>query len=102
MPKTDKICKYFISALENKQYGYRWKCPNGDECIYKHCLPLGYVLQDKTLKDDDIVTEDLEETLENMRQKLRGRTDLTPVTEESFNIWKAKWVKREEEELKKK
>ncbi|SBT50219.1 cytoplasmic translation machinery associated protein, putative [Plasmodium ovale wallikeri] len=38
--KTDIICKYFLSAVENKQYGWFWVCPNGgDNCKYKHCLP---------------------------------------------------------------
>jgi len=31
--KTDKICKYFIEAIEKRKYGWFWKCPNGEECI---------------------------------------------------------------------
>ena len=41
---TDKVCKYFIDAVENGKYGWFWTCPNGgDKCMYKHSLPPGYV-----------------------------------------------------------
>ncbi len=41
---TDKVCKYFIEAVENQKYGWFWVCPNGgDKCMYKHSLPPGYV-----------------------------------------------------------
>ena len=40
---TDKVCKYFIEAVENGKYGWFWACPNGgDKCMYKHSLPPGY------------------------------------------------------------
>jgi hypothetical protein len=39
---TDKVCKYFIEAVENQKYGWFWICPNGgDSCKYKHSLPPG-------------------------------------------------------------
>jgi hypothetical protein len=42
---TDKVCKFFIEAVENGKYGWFWTCPNGgDKCMYKHSLPPGYVL----------------------------------------------------------
>ena len=41
---TDKVCKFFISAIEDGKYGWFWICPNGgDKCMYKHALPPGYV-----------------------------------------------------------
>ena len=41
---TDKVCKYFIDAVENGKYGWFWTCPNGgDKCMYRHSLPPGYV-----------------------------------------------------------
>jgi hypothetical protein len=40
---TDKVCKYFIDAVENSKYGWFWACPNGEKCMYKHALPPGYV-----------------------------------------------------------
>ena len=27
---TDKVCKYFIEAVENGKYGWFWTCPNGE------------------------------------------------------------------------
>lgn len=42
---TDKVCKFFIQAIEDGRYGWFWICPNGgDKCKYKHALPPGYVL----------------------------------------------------------
>lgn len=42
---TDKVCKFFIQAIEDGRYGWFWICPNGgDQCKYKHALPPGYVL----------------------------------------------------------
>lgn len=42
---TEKVCKYFIEAVENGKYGWFWQCPNGgDKCMYKHSLPPGYVI----------------------------------------------------------
>ncbi|KAL9597924.1 MAG: hypothetical protein Q9219_004814 [cf. Caloplaca sp. 3 TL-2023] len=41
---TEKVCKYFIEAVENGKYGWFWQCPNGgDKCMYKHSLPPGFV-----------------------------------------------------------
>lgn len=41
---TDKVCKFFIEAIEDGKYGWFWICPNGgDKCKYKHALPPGYV-----------------------------------------------------------
>lgn len=42
---TDKVCKFFIEAVENGKYGWFWTCPNGgDKCMYRHSLPPGYAL----------------------------------------------------------
>jgi hypothetical protein len=39
---TDKVCKFFIQAIEDQKYGWFWVCPNGgDKCFYKHSLPPG-------------------------------------------------------------
>lgn len=39
---TDKVCKYFMQAIEDGKYGWFWVCPNnGDKCMYKHALPPG-------------------------------------------------------------
>lgn len=92
---TDKVCKYFIEAVENQKYGWFWTCPNGgDKCMYKHSLPPGFVLRtkeqraaEKALMDKSpLATLTLEEFLESERHKLSGT--LTPVTPESFATWK--------------
>lgn len=41
---TDKVCKFFIEAIEEGKYGWFWTCPNGgDKCMYQHKLPPGCV-----------------------------------------------------------
>ncbi|KIW06624.1 uncharacterized protein PV09_02336 [Verruconis gallopava] len=92
---TDKVCKYFIEAIEDCKYGWFWTCPNGgDKCMYKHSLPPGFVVKtkeqraaEKALKDKSpLNTLTLEDFLESERHKLTG--NLTPVTPETFAIWK--------------
>ncbi|KAK3172273.1 hypothetical protein OEA41_005593 [Lepraria neglecta] len=92
---TDKVCKYFINAVEEGKYGWFWTCPNGgDKCMYKHSLPPGFVLKtkeqraaEKALMDKSpLKTLTLEDFLESERHKLTGT--LTPVTPESFAKWK--------------
>ncbi|KAI9731332.1 MAG: hypothetical protein M1834_005235 [Cirrosporium novae-zelandiae] len=92
---TEKVCKYFIDAVENGKYGWFWACPNGgDKCMYKHSLPPGFVLKtkeqraaEKALMDKSpLKTLTLEEFLESERHKLTG--NLTPVTPETFAKWK--------------
>ena len=92
---TDKVCKYFISAVEDGKYGWFWTCPNGgDKCMYKHSLPPGFVLKtkeqraaEKALMDKSpLKTLTLEDFLESERHKLTGT--LTPVTPETFAKWK--------------
>jgi hypothetical protein len=94
---TDKVCKFFIEAVENQKYGWFWTCPNGgDKCMYKHSLPPGFVLKtkeqraaEKALMDKSpLATLTLEDFLEAERTKLFGT--LTPVTPETFAEWKKK------------
>jgi len=98
--KTDKICKYFLDAVEANKYGWRWTCPNGVTCIYRHALPPGYVLK----RDLGTTAEEksellLEEQLENERHQIQQGT---PVTFERFMKWKEeKRIAREKEVEKK-
>lgn len=52
---TDIVCRFFIDAVEKRQYGWFWQCPNGKDCKYRHALPPGYVLksQMKALLDEE-------------------------------------------------
>ncbi|RYP23877.1 hypothetical protein DL767_008714 [Monosporascus sp. MG133] len=92
---TDKVCKYFIQAIEDGKYGWFWICPNGgDKCKYRHALPPGFVLKTKEqraaekalLDKSPLKTLTLEDFLESERHKLTGT--LTPVTPETFAKWK--------------
>ncbi|KAJ1338506.1 DRG family regulatory protein Tma46 [Microdochium nivale] len=104
---TDKVCKFFIEAIEDGKYGWFWTCPNGgNECKYKHALPPGFVLKTKEqraaekalLDKSPLKTLTLEDFLETERHKLTG--ELTPVTEVSFAAWKARRLeKKAAEEL---
>jgi len=103
---TDKVCKFFIEAVENQKYGWFWTCPNGgNECKYRHSLPPGFVLKtkeqraaEKALMDKSpLATLTLEDFLEARRAELTGAG--TPVTEESFKKWKeGRKSKKEAEE----
>ncbi|KAK4180339.1 hypothetical protein QBC36DRAFT_375169 [Triangularia setosa] len=107
---TDKVCKFFISAIEDGKYGWFWVCPNGgDKCMYKHALPPGFILKTKEqraaekalLDKSPLKTLTIEEFLESERHKLTGT--LTPVTPETFAKWKKERLdkKAAEEALRK-
>lgn len=102
---TDKVCKYFIEAVENQKYGWFWVCPNGgDQCKYKHSLPPGFVLKtkeqraaEKALMDKSpLNTLTLEDWLESERHKLTGEG--TPVTPETFAKWKKERLDKKQAE----
>lgn len=62
------MCKYFLDAVEKKQYGWFWACPNGaKECHYRHALPPGYILksQMKALLEEESKKMPVEEEIEN-------------------------------------
>lgn len=89
---TDIVCKYFLDAVEKKQYGWFWACPNGGkECHYRHALPPGYVLksQMKALLEEEGDKLAIEEEIENQRSKL---TVSTPMTPDLFMQWKQKKI----------
>ncbi|CDR46668.1 CYFA0S25e00650g1_1 [Cyberlindnera fabianii] len=106
---TDKVCKFFIEAVEDGKYGWFWVCPNnGDQCMYKHSLPEGFVLKTKEQKRLEKMDADarpkisLEEFIETERDKL-PKTNLTPITMESFAKWKQQnEIKRLNDEKKNK
>ncbi|KAI7868191.1 hypothetical protein BDF14DRAFT_1742694 [Spinellus fusiger] len=97
-PPTDIVCKHFLEAIENSKYGWFWECPNGGtECKYRHALPQGFILRSKKDKKDDKQEISLEEFLESERHRLGP--NLTPVTLESFKLWKTnRQVKKDADE----
>uniref|UniRef100_A0A8D0L822 Zinc finger CCCH domain-containing protein 15 n=1 Tax=Sphenodon punctatus TaxID=8508 RepID=A0A8D0L822_SPHPU len=92
-PKTQIVCKYFLDAIENNKYGWFWVCPGGgDNCMYRHALPPGFVLKKdkkKEEKEEEISLEDLIE-----RERAALGPNVTKITLESFLAWKKR--KRQE------
>ncbi|KAK4478611.1 hypothetical protein RD792_014100 [Penstemon davidsonii] len=88
---TDIVCKHFLDAVEKKQYGWFWVCPNGGkECHYRHALPPGYILKSQMkalLEEESEKMIPIEEEIENQRAKV---TTTTPMTPELFMQWKRK------------
>eukprot|EP00245_Coleochaete_scutata_P014466 TRINITY_DN6167_c0_g2_i1.p1 TRINITY_DN6167_c0_g2~~TRINITY_DN6167_c0_g2_i1.p1 ORF type:complete len:357 (-),score=102.97 TRINITY_DN6167_c0_g2_i1:49-1119(-) len=88
---TEIVCKHFLDAVEKKQYGWFWACPNGGkQCMYRHALPPGYVLksQMKALLQEEAANKpSLEESIEEDRHKLHAST---PLTTALFMEWKRK------------
>ncbi|KAF5959497.1 hypothetical protein HYC85_000706 [Camellia sinensis] len=93
---TEIVCKHFLDAVEKKQYGWFWVCPNGGkECHYRHALPPGYVLksQMKALLEEEANKMPIEEEIESQRAKVATSTPMTP---ELFLQWKKKHMDERE------
>ncbi|XP_051565998.1 zinc finger CCCH domain-containing protein 15 [Myxocyprinus asiaticus] len=92
--KTQIVCKYFLDAIENNKYGWFWVCPGGgDNCMYRHALPVGFVLKKDKKKEEkneeEILLEDLIET-----ERSALGPNVTRITLETFLAWKKR--KRQE------
>lgn len=86
---TSIVCKYFLDAVEKRQYGWFWQCPNGKDCKYRHALPPGYVLksQMKQLLEEEVANKkSVEEEIEDERATVEAKT---PITQDVFEKWKA-------------
>ncbi|XP_036397341.1 zinc finger CCCH domain-containing protein 15-like [Megalops cyprinoides] len=96
--KTQIVCKYFLDAIENNKYGWFWVCPGGgDNCMYRHALPPGFVLKkDKKKEETEEEQISLEELIENERSALGP--NVTRITLETFLAWKKR--KRQEKAAK--
>jgi hypothetical protein len=97
------VCKFYLDAVQASQMGWMWQCANGDACIYRHCLPEGYVLSGggvaQTGNDDDNDDEPMPNEEQVELERARLITDkLTPVTEQSFLTWLAQKKKAKEEQ----
>jgi len=64
-------------------------------CIYRHCLPPGYVFKKKNAPK---VEEEEKDTVEQEIDRLIAAlpTNGTKMTLENFNIWKEKKLKQKE------
>ena len=81
-----------MDAVMKKVYGWKWECPNGDACHYKHCLPVGFVIPTKSDKmQEEMGVEDymdLEEQIDEERERV-GKTGI-PVNDATFKLWSEK------------
>ncbi|CAL9155612.1 unnamed protein product [Musa hybrid cultivar] len=96
------VCKYFLDAVEKKQYGWFWVCPNGGkDCHYRHALPPGYVLksQMKALLEEETEKITIEEEIENQASARAKVSTSTPLTPELFTQWKRKKMEEREADL---
>jgi|ERR1712080_209152 len=73
----------------------------GDQCMYRHALPKGFVLKKDRKKEDKKDQISMEELVETKRAELSARSDLTPVTLETFVKWKKRKLREKAEQLKK-
>lgn len=75
-----------------KVYGWKWECPNGDDCQYKHCLPKNFVIptgKDKMQEEMSIEEYmDLEEQIDAERERVSKEGK--PVNDATFKEWKEK------------
>lgn len=92
VPQSNIICKFFLDAVQRKVYGWKWECPNGEDCHYKHCLPKGYVIStSKDRMQEEMTIEEFynfEEQIDAERDRIsKGGT---PVNDATFLEWKKK------------
>lgn len=59
-----------MEAVEKSKYGWFWQCPVGENCIYRHALPPGFVLKKDRKKEDKRDEITLEELIEKERAAL--------------------------------
>ncbi|KAG2035279.1 hypothetical protein BDR03DRAFT_814383, partial [Suillus americanus] len=99
---TDIVCKYFIEAIETQKFGWFWECPNGNEkCQYRHALPPGFVLRSERKAAEEAAKANiisLEDFLEIQASRHKLGSNLTPVTPETFAIWKKTRMDKKEAE----
>ena len=97
---TDIVCKHFLDAVERKQYGWFWACPNGNkECMYRHALPPGYVLKSQMkllLEEESANRLSVEEEIEQQRLAVKSSVALNSAT---FAEWKRQKQATKEAEL---
>lgn len=86
----EEMAKLFKTVDQGKKP--EAKEEDGDEDL--GCEPDDYLFRPEDFEEIEEDDARLEEKLEAEREALKGRTDLTPVTEATFQVWKAK--KRQE------
>lgn len=95
--KTDKVCKNFLDAVEKDVYGWNWMCPNGYECVFKHCLPKDYVFKNAKREIVKVDNHAVLDEIDQKRAELNNKK-LTPMTFELFEVWKNKRLEKMKKE----
>ena len=98
--QTEKVCPHFLDAVEHSKFGYFWVCPNGgDKCVFRHCLPFGFIIKREINRDGEVQEElDIAEQIEIERQRL-DISKCTPVTEERLKEWMDKRKRQRDAEI---
>lgn len=76
--------------MEKSKYGWFWQCPTGENCIYRHALPPGFVLKKDKKKEEKKNDISLEDLIERERAALGGNQ--TRITLETFIAWKKRKI----------
>ena len=80
-----QVCKHFLDAIENSKYGWFWVCPGGgDNCMYRHALPPGFVLKKDKKKEEKAEEKDCF----IFWQRAALGHNVTRITLETFLAWK--------------
>jgi len=94
--QSNIVCKFFLEAITKRIYGWKWECPNSEECQYRHSLPKDYIIKNKKNgAQEDMTLEEflnLEEQIDAERERI-SKTGI-PVNESTFAEWKRKREER--------
>lgn len=86
-----------MDAVEKSKYGWFWECPNGEKCIYRHALPMGYVLKKDKKKEEKRSELSLEDLIERERAALGIHQ--TKITLDTFLAWKRRKINEKKDRL---
>lgn len=86
------VCPNYLAACKKREIGWGFKCPQEEKtgfCEFRHCLPPGYVIEEKKKKveviDKDLDYVEIEEDIERRRNEITSGTPVNPTT---FAEWK--------------
>lgn len=90
---SKETCPNYLAACKKREIGWGFKCPQEEKtgyCEFRHCLPPGYVIEEKKkveVIDKDLDYVEIEEDIERRRNEITSGTPVNPTT---FAEWKKK------------